>query len=306
MTNKQESIVTMWKTVKTVMLKHQSLWGGITVANNRFTSFTQIYDGILSLYQQQNQDVKGHTNAKKEKREIASKTAFQAATAMRLYATDSHNLPLMQQMKKNRTSFSRLPDIEFVESIQSIHDKALELNTAGVNLADYNLSPQEMIDFQTQIDEYNQVISAPRITSIQKNIATQELAAKLVLGNNILKELDDIFEVYATTQTAFYNAYTKARNIIEYGSHHTNIEIEVIVFDTDTGKNLTIAANIQISSPKHSYTLITDKDNKAMLKLISPGDYTVHIEAEGYLAQNLPLHISSGKKNQLKIALLAA
>lgn len=306
MTSRQENIFTMWKNVREHLLKNQALWGGISAATTRFTKFTQIYDGVLPLYQQQAHKTKGHSQLKKQKREIAIQTAINIAAVLRLYAHDTNDLPLLAEVNWRKSHLSQLADLELHDVLQTISDSITQISNAGTNLADYNISAQDLSDFQAQIDAYNQSISAPRLVSIQTAIATRELKQQFDQGNELLKEFDDLLKTFSSSQAKFYQEYQKARTVIEYGTHHTGIEIEVIVFSQDTGKNDLLKATIILTSPLHNYVLNTDSSNKATLKPIPRGDYQVHIEAEGYEAQDLTLHITSGKNNRIQIQLQAA
>lgn len=154
--------------------------------------------------------------------------AFKCASGTATYASISENNTLAALVKVNLSDLGKTKKADIDDVCQNIHDAA---DTNIANLADYGILPADVTALQTSIDIYRASFQNPRQAIIDKKQANKQIRenVKYITKTLFSNQLDNLFNLFLTTNPQLVSAYKDARMIIDLGT--TNAKIRGTVLD---------------------------------------------------------------------------
>lgn len=220
MTNKQESLLKMFREVIRIFLKYAQAVKSIAALDREAKNLESVTAEIDEIHPRQAVDGKGVTQSKNQLRESLELEAAIMAGALFSYGTHKGDADLCQRMNFTERTLERMTVADFIKFINMVK---IELDKAGTAIAEYGPSTDEITQYGAKVEKFKKESTAPRNVVVEKSTATTELEDAFTRGNNILKNhTDNLMLKFKLSNTAFFNDYTSARIIEDRGSRSTS------------------------------------------------------------------------------------
>jgi hypothetical protein len=231
--------------------------------------------------------------------------AFKLASALRAYASSTHNNTLKQKVKYTKSDFLRMKKEDVDDICQTIHDLA-DANILAA--ASFGYAASDVTDAQTAIDLYRASNQNPREAIITKKDANEnvELLVKEIKDDLFKEQMDPMVNTLEETEPEFVRKYFFAREIIDLGSTHAKVRGTVKDEDDVPLVGVRFAIRTTGTNDIIDETLSVIK-GKFGISQIPAGDYDFKWTFPGYQSvTETNVHISAGKELQRKIVMEVA
>lgn len=278
MTGKQENKLSMIRATEEVLNKNQSKWSGKVLFVTVKTAFSTKIEALQNARQRQLDIITGITVDKKELRKLMMEKAESVATKLAIYAEDTNDNELVNEVNLSRLQLDRARDEAVAGLCQNIHDHATK---HIADLAPYEIDADMLATLQSAIQVYSAKAPQPRAAKAAKKAVTAGIVTLLEDIDKILKNrLDKLMREYKSAEPEFYNAYKAARILIKLGSTHTNFRLQV----KDSAGNAVEGATASLlQNNRIIYNLVTDANGKLAITKMKPGTYDIKIAKTGLL-----------------------
>ncbi len=300
MTDKQENKLSMYRATETVLNDNIAIWTGNALFTTVKTALSAKIAALLTARQRQQEIITGIATDKQVLRKIMTTKAGSIAAKVVIYAEDTNNNELLNEVKVGNSRLDKERDDAIAGICQNIHDHA---NDNLVALAAYGITAPMLADLQTAITTYAAKVPKPRVAQAAKKAVTTEITNLIKDIDKTLKvRVDKLMEDYKTTETEFYNTYKSAREIINLGATHTKMVVTVY----DQGSNPVHNASASLLQNNIIiYSALSDVNGRIFFPKVKPGTYTLKTE-KGLYAPKVEngIKFKAGKQVSRKVNLL--
>lgn len=223
MTDRQENTQSMHYAVKKVNQDNQPVIDLVLALKTAAQSFNTKIDEIDNLKEVQNLVSKGYTEDKAFKKIAMADSGVIIIGAASSYARVSGKTPLLENINYSRSELIYSRDQDSYSRCETV---ANELEPVIDDLADYGIEPATLNDFKEKINAFKEAVQNPRAAIVEGKSATEQLVDKFKEAKDVLLIMDGLVKQFKTTQTAYYNAYFGAREIIDLGVRHKETPAE--------------------------------------------------------------------------------
>lgn len=222
MTNRQENKNSMYYAVNRTCDKHTKVWEGLPAYATASKEFKVTFNEIQDVGGNQMINITGIAeNKQKEEEEMINLTLF-VGSGVFAYASVISDHELQRKVQCSPSGLKRMTDTELRNMCNEVFKAAVKVVDL---LADYGVTMEDVKQLQKEIDDYAQVIAAPRDALITRAKATARLEELFDQADKILKEqMDKLMIMFKTKAPDFYNEYFNARKIVDLGIRHEQAE----------------------------------------------------------------------------------
>ena len=225
MTIRQINKLNMCLAVLMVLTRFRTIWETVVAFSNDVTALRSNVDTLHAERQKQERTKTGVAKDKKQKKHRVSSLALRIGGILQSYATAIGDFVLYEKVNYSMTDLMNARDTVTADRCRIILTEARAVENL---LGDYNLTPAMVTELSGAIDEYVDVLAAPRIAISEGSVSTRNIAGLFRSSDNILKnKLDKMMLSYETTNPDFFQEYQNARIIVDLGKGHTEGEEEV-------------------------------------------------------------------------------
>lgn len=300
MTDKQENKLSMYRATETVLNDNIAIWTGNALFTTVKTALSAKIAALLTARQRQQEIITGIATDKQVLRKIMTTKAGSIAAKVVIYAEDTNNNELLNEVKVGNSRLDKERDDAIAGICQNILDHA---NDNLVALAAYGITAPMLADLQTAITTYAAKVPKPRVAQAAKKAVTTEITNLIKDIDKTLKvRVDKLMEDYKTTETEFYNTYKSAREIIDLGATHTKMEVKIYSIDGSTVQN---AYAFLLQNNIILYSATSDADGKVIFPKVKPGTYALKVWGKKFTPkEETGIKFKAGKKVTRKVTLL--
>jgi len=202
----------MAKAVQKVLNDNNTAISAIPAFQNAKTDLDAAVDKIDEIVLSQIANTKGKAKDKKAAATAAIDSAVALIGPAKSYATEAENNSLFQSFNYSLSSLKKLRDTELLSTLTLI-GRNLSANVA--NLADYGITEAEVSGFGKLIEDYKELLSAPRNAITNKSAATASVKEKFAALKPVLLRLDGLAAAQKKANPVFYNAFKAARAVVD-------------------------------------------------------------------------------------------
>jgi len=186
--------------------------------------FTSKLDEIDAVYQIQSGNITGITQLKQQAEKEMIDATVKLAAAMYVYAQIENKPDLQEICKVSPSMLGVMPAEQLKITCTNVYTQGAQL---GDELVNFGQSPEDVAQLKTEIDEFAEVIGAPRNAIVTRSQARQELDVLVKEGNDLLRnKADKLIELLKDTEPKVYNTYKAARIIVDLRAGKQVIEEE--------------------------------------------------------------------------------
>ena len=308
MTNKQESRLSMYLTVK----EFQANYTAITNALPNYTANSTIYlatiGQINTIAEQQKTSKKGLASGKQAFRDVVVTLAADVARKLAAFAKFTNNATLAAEIDLKESKLKQAPDTGLRDYAQLVYNRA-QSNVAV--LVSYNITAATQTAFQAAIANYNNSLGKPGAGRSEGKQITKQLTVLYKTADAALENMDLSVEVVRLNQANFYNGYQAARKIIVTGTGKQ--ALNGLVKDADTaaplkGVTVTIvpdANTAALATNGKALKIVKKTAAKGGFRInnLADGTYQVTLKKAGYVDPLATINVTSGELTRLVVEL---
>jgi len=295
MTKEQEDTLNMYEAVDSVLQtdENKAVWSGNGPFSRAVTHLEDNIDAIENLRDQQEDNIKGVTQDKQNKRQTLEEQTFSIASAVGFYASVNKNRKLFGKVKMTQTDLSRARDNELPGMSSRVHQAANDNNAA---LVAYGVTAGMITDLSAAIDDFVKDIGAPRAALTDTSAATKELVPVYEDTNKLLEEqLDKGMELFRLPAGNFYTQYGKARSIVNSPTGKRSLEVH---FSNHDGGNALEHAKVTVDKniSRRSSTL-----GNIRVQNLTEGTHHLHASLPGFPDFDTDFNVINGETTKLTV-----
>jgi len=286
MDNIQFNQLKMFRTV----IKHATgtpantaITNSLAAFKNGITALGAKITAIQTTSGEQDLAITGVTTNKNQLQETLVQSTFSVISPVKAYAVSINNTTLEAQMNYSLTDLREKNDAQLGPDAQTLLNI---VNPLVASLADYGITPAIILSWQTDIDNYLNVLANPRMAVVHRATLTGELVTLFSEANTILKKtLDPISISFKAANPHYLSDYQKAREIIDLGAGTTSVKgiCTLLSPDGEPVYNATVKINEQ------DIETTTDVDGFFILEPdTAPATITLTISGTGIQSQTTP------------------
>lgn len=311
MTNLQESRLSMYLVFRDFQAGYTTITNALPNYSTNSTTFVNTIPQIQAISEQQKISKKGVTDNKNQLRENLIVMTADYSRKLSTYAKFSNNLTLAQEVKFSEGKLRQVADTALKDYAQIVYDRAQSI---VASLSTYGITTATQTSLSTAITAYNAVIGKPGLSRLETTQITRQLESLFKTADAALANMDASVEIVRLSQPAFYNAYKKARKIVETGIG--SLAVKGLVTDSISGepvKGATLIFSIDGNANKslakaaieNTESIIKKTAEKGgfNIKSIPSGIYTVTIKKVGYADRVETVAIADGELTEFNIQL---
>lgn len=216
MNARQEAKFSMYRAVQTLCSNNQTLVNAQPAFATALTNFNTLVNSLFGAQNIVSQQTKGIAVDKVTLKKALAQTATDIAALVFAYANKTKNNTLKQLVNFAKSDIEKIKDDLIVSTCNNIKKAA---NDNLPSLVDYGVNTDVLIDFQTQIDAYNDVVPQPKIAKASKTTETANIKSIIKSIDDVLKnEMDKLVISFKNTNPKFVADYKNTRVIIDPSS----------------------------------------------------------------------------------------
>jgi len=224
MTARQRNQMAMFMAVKNVFGFYPDELKAIPALESSITDFNTKLLAIDAVHEVQMGNTTGSTQLKQQAEKEMIDATVRLAAAMYVYAQIENKPDLLEKCKISPSSLEKLSAEKLRAQCVNVYNDAFAL---GDGLSDFGQTGEDVAKLKTEIDEYAEVISAPRTAIVTRAQARQELGVLIDEANDILRNrVDKLMQLLETSQPKVYNTYKAARVIVDLRAGKQVVEEE--------------------------------------------------------------------------------
>ncbi len=221
----------MFRTVRSVCNMFADKWKNVKAFATAYDEFGNLLIGIADLQKAADKKTSGLTEDKGTARVQLVEYLLKIASAVFEYAVRSGNGELKAGVAFTYSDLTGAKEANLLTMAKNTYDIAVA-NLA--NLGDSNITQDNIDKLKQRIDDYEELVTAPRTTKVSTKTANAQIEEAMQKGTALLKErLDKLVVTLKDEAPEFYKAYFNARIIVNMGVRHGDAEEEPLP-DTQT------------------------------------------------------------------------
>ncbi|MES2381914.1 MAG: carboxypeptidase-like regulatory domain-containing protein [Bacteroidota bacterium] len=287
----------MYQAVQQVLKTNTASVNLLARLDTEVQHFNQILARIDELNSSLSVSTKGITNNNTQLKLTMTETLCKLARAAYVWAKDEKDIPLMTLFNVTKTDFTRLPDADCYAKANAV---LTPIETNARNLVDLNIKPTDVTAARQLVNAFQTSLGTTQSAVKNKKNMVAETNSLFKAADASLAIITDLV-VNAMNVPAFAGILIATKVINEAAVRKTGVSIKV----TDAASNnpLTIAKAILEGSTK---TDEADQQGICEITKMRAGQYTLRIEAGGYITQSVQATVEQGKITQLQVSLIKA
>ncbi len=300
MKKNQENKVNMYNAVTAYCDQSTAITASLPAFAPELAGFKGIIEEIDAVAVLESKIITGFAKNKAELRATLEIAGDKLATALFAFATAEGDLVLQQQVNYTLSDFLRMRDDEISVVAQGLLGFATPI-VAG--LASYGITVATLDDFADLIDEYDEVIAAPRNAAALRKTYIAQLKTLFKAADDFLKlRLDKLANQFRTSNPQFYLTYKHNRKIV--GSPTSATQAKGIIINSVTGLPV---YQVAVVVEDQEYSATSNIEGGYTVKIPQPGVYTLSFVKEGYQPVQAPnVEIVLGQSTVIDMQLVPA
>ncbi len=231
MTNLQNAKLNMYQSVLELCKMNSKIYAEIEV----FASTVKILEKNINDIRttegmQKNIPITGVTKRKQAAENHLVELTLQVANATYVFAVNTGNDELKKLSTTTRSKLYRMEGNALLSNTGNISENAKKYI---IELKAYGINNTNITELNAAIVEFQQLISKPRDTTLERKGYTEKLSQLFTETNlTLYDKMDKLIELFKSSAPNFYDAYKDARNLIDTASRrkkdnssHDNKEI---------------------------------------------------------------------------------
>ncbi len=296
MTKDQEDTLNMYEAVDEVLQTFNAVWVGNVPFAAAVGEFEGNINDIEDLRDQQEEDTKGVTQDKQNKRQALEDQTFTIGSIIVFFASNTNNRKLLEKVNFTRTDLKEARDNELPGMSEQVHQEAV---TNAVALLPYGVTPLLITALGNAIAAFVDYISKPRAALIETSAATEQLPPVFVDTDKVLTEkLDGGMELYRVSNNNFYTQYFNARIIVNSPTQKRALQaqfVDDVTIEAIARVNVTVNDTIKRRS--------SQLGNIRVQSLLE-GAHTLKATLPGYVDVNQNFNVISGETTKLEVRMV--
>jgi hypothetical protein len=216
MTDKQSNWLDMYAAVYAFYLSKQPIIDTTPVLAAAFASLNAKKAAIQLNAQGQTINTTGQAISKKNFRTILDTLSYGIMAPVSGWSYDQGNNELYANTKDPLSALQKIKDDTYPEYLRLRHQKITEVLPS---LGPLNITAVMLAAWDTAIDDYEGIVSSPRLALTNKKVFTDNLPQLFSETNTFLKKvLDKLMVGLKATQPDIYSGYVLSREIIDRGT----------------------------------------------------------------------------------------
>lgn len=221
MTQPQENYLSMARTAVKVLDNYSELWS----TNPKFSAIKARVDAIMvrmNITQQGGGIVSTGVTIDKE---VAGDNAIEIAVRLaglgQVYASETNNNQLYDQLKVTYTSLDRLQDNVLGAALTLIYKT---LNDLGDEVAPYGVTAEELTALHNAIESFENINNNPRVVIAGRKGHNENVPVLIRELRHEFNNVDRMIKIWERSNPKFIEDYQNARIIIDLGTRHKPTE----------------------------------------------------------------------------------
>ncbi|MCY1721641.1 hypothetical protein OU798_14900 [Prolixibacteraceae bacterium Z1-6] len=192
---------------------NSALWNGIPVMLSSKNDFDELIQRIAAVNEKTMSNSKAVTADKALMLKNLIEKAVTVSGILQAYAAVTEDVQLAGKVQLTKTDIERARETDVEALIAPVIDEARK---ELVNLADYGVSEELIVELETTLDDYKALIGQPRTVRNQAFAAMTLMDELFDACNDVVKnKLDKLMIRFKFTNTEFYSEYERARTIVD-------------------------------------------------------------------------------------------
>jgi hypothetical protein len=182
------------------------------------SDFQNLLADLKPIVEALSHDLTGITQYKRELRDKITAEALRLAGPIHAFASSTGASDLKADMDLSRSELKKIADTAIGDTVQKV---ATVAKKHLASLADYGVTNDSIQKLQEMISDYEKLIKAPRIATINRKEYNQSVLDIVKNIYDLLNDrLDPLMETFSESHPEFYRKYFDAREIIDLGTRH--------------------------------------------------------------------------------------
>jgi hypothetical protein len=275
MTKRQTQKYSMFLAVFLVVNANILVWQTLMAFATVFGKFKIKLTDIEDANETATKDIKGFAKNKKEKRTAMKNTAMWLKGAVQAYAKAVGDTILFESVNFAPSKIMSGKSSTSLARAQVIYEAA---NANVAALANYGITPADVADYLSAIQDFQACISTPKDAISQRFVAHKQLTTFINEADSmLLDEMDKLMDNFKDSAPQFYAQYFENRKITDIATHHTGLKVTIL----DENDNPVYNAEVKAMSGTNQYDFFSDVTGIADQKL-HLGVYNVTVQKAGY------------------------
>lgn len=255
--------------------ENKIVWENTAAFLNAFGAFVTKIESIFSTEAEQEENNKGVTRSKDEKKLQLTTLAMSVGQAVQGYAIANNNPELFEKMNISPSDIYRAKASTAISKAQLIFATASDLPQAEIE--PYGITAAVLNSLKGAISIFEVACSSTRLMVTHKTILTDDLTDLVGEANTIMrKQLLKIGYQYKATYPNFYEGMKLNSKVIRT-TVHTKLKLTAV--DSETQRALTgVLAEIEGTALKG----VTDMEGKCTITEVPEGKHNVILRKTDY------------------------
>ncbi len=204
----------MFKTVRTYLGEHQSVWQGVPAIATVKSAFSTVVDGIDAAVERQEQPSTGITQEKQDRRDVLEGLILSLGHTVAAYAEMSGNHAMAAEVDYTPSRLDTMNEERLDDAATRVIDHA-SAHIADLT-AQYNLTSAMVTALTAARDAFKADQPKPQAKISAKAGETASLPEKFRQARTLLRrQLDKLMMAFRATNPEFYAGYLSARVVID-------------------------------------------------------------------------------------------
>lgn len=252
----------------------------------------------------QQEDTSGITTQKRNSKRSLARFIYAISSIIRTFAYDNKNFELYNKVRICTSDIYKKDQTSMLQYVNTVKEYANENKEA---LIPYGLKDEMFADLDAGVKDFEYWDNRPRDARKEKATATSEMKAKFEeLRDIVLGNLDNAMEKYIITDSLFYDAYLKIRDIDDPITLRRSIRILCLNEETRLAEPLVAVTIVRFSVEPDFINKVkryTSQDGRLELSGFEPGKYIARFEKGGFDTLELIFWVNRGETTKLEVAI---
>ena len=279
MTIKQERTLSMYLAVKKFLLMHNNIVAGLPHFASYSTAFTAAISDIQDAAQLQNDaDSKDQTTTKRDLRARQTVLTLQLLAVLKAYFKFKNDTTHQNALQLSRSALNNFADTNYITKCRELYDTAHALPIA--DLTPYGIDTAWLANFYTKLADFADIIPNPRLTMIDRTVATALVLQHFTTATNNLSSITGLVDLLQFTNAPFYHSFKNVLKVV-------NVNARALAFKTSvkdpsgTGlRNVNFLFVRQTDNQAFEFT--TNENGTIQRRFFNDGIYTLTISKTNY------------------------
>jgi Glu-tRNA(Gln) amidotransferase subunit E-like FAD-binding protein len=213
MNDKQNAKKSMYQAVLQVLSENRLYYEEIPVFEKSVTELGITFNQIGDLAEQQTiSTLKGTTNTKHETEIRLVNETIKTSAVLFVLAKDLKDEKLLAKTNLSKSTMYHAQGNEMLSIARRIQTEA---TAHAQELQDYGIKDTDILALQTIINEYDNILVAPRVVISESKQKTANLVHLFAYADTLLNDrIDKLMRIFRESAPDFYTLYFNARNVI--------------------------------------------------------------------------------------------